>query len=53
MILILDTIQPMVNSPKSMESYRTHQKSIEDTTSPYIILDWSGVCVISVKHGLL
>ena len=53
MILILDTIQPIVNSLTTNESYRTYQKVMEGTLSPYIILDWSGMCVISVDYGLL
>ena len=52
-ILILDTVQPIVNSPKPMESYRTRWKFIEGTTSFYIILEWSEVYVISVVCGLL
>ena len=52
-ILILDTVQPIVNSLTTNESYRTYQKVMEGTLSPYIILDWSGMCVISVDYGLL
>ena len=53
MILILDTVQPIVNSPKPMESYGTRWKFIEGTMSFYVILEWSGVYIMSVVLGLL
>ena len=40
-ILILDTVQPIVNSPKLMESYGTHWKPIESPTSSYVMLEWT------------
>ena len=42
-ILILDTVQPIVNSPQRMKSYRKSRKLIEATTSHYVILEWSRV----------
>ena len=50
-ILILDTIQLIVNSPKPMESYRKSRKLMETTTSLYVILSWSGTYVIAVVGG--
>ena len=47
MILILDTVQPIVNRTTAMKSYRKSRKLIEGTTSLYVILEWSGVCVIA------
>ena len=43
MILILDTVQLIVNSPTRMKSYGKSQKPTEGTTSYYVILEWSGV----------
>ena len=37
-ILILDTVQLIVNSPKRMESYGKSRKLMEGTTSFYVIL---------------
>ena len=37
-ILILDTVQPIVNSPKSMESYGRLWNIVEGTSSSYVIL---------------
>ena len=37
-ILILDTVQLIVNSTQRMESYRKPRKLMEDTTSVYVIL---------------
>ena len=51
-ILILDTVQPIVNSPKPMESYGTRWKPVESPTSFYIIPEWSGVYVMSEVRGL-
>ena len=51
MILILDTVQLIVNSPKPMESYRKSRKLMETTTSLYVILSWSGTYVIAVVGG--
>ena len=42
-ILILDTVQLIVNSSQRMESYRKSWKLMEDTTSLYVILEWSRV----------
>ena len=42
-ILILDTVQLIVNSPQHMKSYRKSWKPIEGTMSLYIILEWSRV----------
>ena len=42
-ILILDTVQPIVNSSQRMESYRKSWKLIEGTASLYVILGWSRV----------
>ena len=42
-ILILDTVQLIVNSNQRMKSCRKSQKVTEDTTSYYIILQWSGI----------
>ena len=50
-ILILDTVQLIVNSPKPMESYRKSRKLMETTTSLYVILSWSGTYVIAVVGG--
>ena len=52
-ILMLDTVQPIVNSNKAMESYGKRQKVVEGTTSFYIILVWTRICVILEKYGLL
>ena len=52
-ILILDTIQPIVNTVTTNESYGKYWKSIEGTTSLYVILAWSRVCIIGVECGLL
>ena len=40
-ILILDTVQPIVNSNKAMESYGKRQKVGEDTMSFYNVLHHS------------
>ena len=40
-ILILDTVQPIVNSNKAMESYGKRQKVVEDTMSFYNVLHHS------------
>ena len=53
MILILDTVQPIVNIATTSESYGTYWKLIEDTTSLYVILAWSRICIIGVVCGLL
>ena len=53
MILILDTIQPIVNMSTTSESYGMHWKHMEGTMSLYIILGWSGMYVIEVMYGLL
>ena len=42
-ILILDTVQLIVNSTQRMESYRKPRKLMEDTTSLYVILECSRV----------
>ena len=42
-ILILDTVQPIVNSSQRMESYRRPRKLMEGTTSFYVILEWPRV----------
>ena len=42
-ILILDTVQPIVNSSQRMESYGTSRKLMECTTSVYVIPEWSGI----------
>ena len=42
-ILILDTVQPIVNSPQRMESYRKSQKYMEATTSFYVMLRHTGM----------
>ena len=52
-ILILDTVQLIVNSPKRMESYGTCWKLTEGPMSFYVILGWSGVYVMSGVRGLL
>ena len=51
-ILILDTVQPIVNTTTTSESYGMRWKLIESTTSPYVILEQSGVYVMVVVHGL-
>ena len=50
-ILILDTVQPMVNSSQRIESYRKSQKLMEGTTSFYVILVWFRMCVITEVGG--
>ena len=50
-ILILDTIQLIVNSPQCMGSYRKSRKLTEGTTSLYVILEWSRVWVIAEVRG--
>ena len=42
-ILILDTVQLIVNSPHHMKSYRKNRKLMEGTTSLYVILERSRV----------
>ena len=42
-ILILDTVQLIVNSPQRMESYRKSRKLMENAMSLYVILEWSRV----------
>ena len=42
-ILILDTIQPIVNSPQRIESYRKSRKLIEAATSLYVMLRHTGM----------
>ena len=50
-ILILDTVQLIVNSPKRMKSYGKSQKLMEGTTSFYVILVWSRACVMAEVGG--
>ena len=42
-ILILDTVQPIVNSSQRIESYRKSRKLMEGTTSLYVILRHTGL----------
>ena len=49
-ILILDTVQPIVNSSQRMESYRKSQKLMEGTTSFYVMLRHTGM-VQNVHHS--
>ena len=42
-ILILDTVQPIVNSSQYMESYRKSRKLLEGTTSFYVIVERSRI----------
>ena len=42
-ILILDTVQPIVNTSQRSESYRKSQKVMEGTTSRYVILERSRI----------
>ena len=42
-ILILDTIQLIVNSSQHMKSYQKSWKPMEGATSLYVILEWSRV----------
>ena len=51
-ILILDTIQPIVNTTTTSESYGTYRKLMEGTTSFYVILAGSRVCIREVVRGL-
>ena len=52
-ILILDTVQPIVNITTTSASYGRYRKPMEGTTSLYVILVWSRVCVTGVVRGLL
>ena len=49
-ILILDTVQPIVNSSQRMKSYRKSRKLMEGTTSFYVILRHTRV-VWSMSHN--
>ena len=51
-ILILDTVQPIVNTVITSESCRKSQKVMEVTTSSYVILEWSGAFIMAVVCGL-
>ena len=42
-ILILDTVQPIVNRSQRIESYRMSRKIMEKTTSCYVILERSRI----------
>ena len=50
-ILILDTVQPIVNSPQRIESYRKSRKLMEGTTSFYVILERPRIYVITEVDG--
>ena len=51
-ILILDTVQLIVNSSQRIKSYRKSRKLMESTTSFYVILEWSRVYVMAEVGGL-
>ena len=51
-ILILDTVQPILNSSNHMRSYGTGWKPLESTTSFYIILVWARIYITLEKCGL-
>ena len=52
-ILILDTVQPIVNSSQRMESYRTSRKLMEGATTFYVMLEQSRIYVMTEVDGSL
>ena len=51
-ILILDTVQPIVNSTTTVESYRRSWNLTESTMSLYVILEWSRAYIMAEVGGL-